>query len=141
MAKHSNAGTNRQFAQLVTSDGVDWIREIADQGLSQSKAVLDGYLTIGKKAVETADRQVTDTSKRSILVAEKTLSNTFEFARELLAVREPQQLATSQSEFVSRQTEIFADQMKVLGQNARDGGVEIAHATARVAQRTLRHSG
>ena len=116
--------------------GLDWFREVADQGLSQSQAVLDGYLAIGKRAFENADRQTNDMNKRSMLVAEETLSNAFDFAHKLVAVRDPQQLATLQSEFVSRQAEIFAEQMKVLGQNVLQSGNEIAHASMRAAEHT-----
>jgi len=41
-----------------------------------------------------------------------TLSNAYDFAHKLVSVREPQQLATLQTDFVSRQAQIFADQMK-----------------------------
>jgi hypothetical protein len=116
--------------------GLDWFRDIADQGLSQSQAVLDGYLAISKRAFENADRQTNDMNKRSMLVAEETLSNAFDFAHKLVAVRDPQQLATLQSEFVGRQAEIFAEQMKVLGQHALQSGNEMADATMRAAERT-----
>jgi hypothetical protein len=144
MAKRSHAGTGnaRGFAgngaqQMMgaANFGVNWFRDVADQGLNQSKAVLDGYLAISKKAFENADRQATDMNRRSMLVAEETLSNAFDFAHKLVSVREPQQLATLQSEFVSRQAEIFADQMKVIGQTAMQRGNEIAGATVREAQR------
>jgi hypothetical protein len=148
MAKRSRAatGNTQQFADFAnngaqrmmgaTNFGVNWFREVADQGLNQSKAVLDGYLAISKKAFENADRQATDMNRRSMLVAEETLSNAFDFAHKLVSVREPQQLATLQGEFVSRQAEIFADQMKVLGQAAMQRGSEMADATMREAERT-----
>jgi hypothetical protein len=150
MAKRSHAatGNTREFADLAsngaqqmmgaTSFGVNWFREIADQGLSQSKAVLDGYLAISKKALENADRQAIDMNRRSMLVVEETLSNAFDFAHKLVSAREPQQLATLQSEFVSRQAEIFADQMKVLGKTALQRGNEMADATVREAERMRR---
>ena len=145
MAKQSDAATGnaRQAFDIGAQQmmgaagfGVNWFRAIADQGLSQSKAVLDGYLAMSKKAFENADLQVTDMNRRSILVAEETLSNAFEFAHKLVSVKEPQQLATLQTEFVSRQAEIFAEQMKTLGQTARQSGQQMADAAVRAAEHT-----
>ena len=65
---------------------------------------------------ESFDRQATDISNRSMLIA-ATLSNAYHFAHKLVSVREPQQLATLQTEFVRRQAEIFADQMKDVSEN------------------------
>lgn len=125
----------------VANTGVDWFREIADQGLNQSKAVLDGYLSIGKKAFESVDRQAMNVNSRSMLVAEETLSNAFDFAHKLVSVRDPQQLATLQSEFASRQAEIFADQMKMLGRNAEQSGSDFAHAARREVERSRTRPG
>lgn len=132
----SNNGARQMMG--AANFGLDWFRDIADQGLSQSQAVLDGYLAISKRAFENADRQTNDMNKRSMLVAEETLTNAFDFAHKLVAVRDPQQLATLQSEFVSRQAAIFADQMKGLGQSAVQSGHEMADATMRAAERTRR---
>jgi hypothetical protein len=148
MAKRSNTATEnaREFSDYAarqmmgaTSFGVDWFREIADQGLNQSKSVLDGYFAISKKAVDNVDRQATDMSKRSMLLAEETLSSAFDFAHKLVSVRDPQQLAGLQSEFASRQAEIFADQMKILSQNALQSGNDIAQ-TAQAAMQTAERS-
>jgi hypothetical protein len=121
--------------------GANWFREIAEQGLNQSRAVLDGYLSISKKAVESADRQKSDFSNRSMLVAEETLSNAYDFAQKLVSVREPQQLASLQTEFVRRQAEIFADQMKNVSDNMMQDATDVMAASMRAAQRSKRRSG
>jgi hypothetical protein len=120
--------------------GANWLREVAEQGLNQSRAVLDGYLSISKKAVESVDRQATDISNRSMLIAEETLSNAYDFAHKLVSVREPQQLATLQTEFVRRQAEIFADQMKDVSENMMQEATDVAATSMRVAQRSKRRS-
>jgi Phasin protein len=63
-----------------------------------------------------------------MLIAEETLSNAFDFAQKLVSVREPQQLATLHSEFVGRQAQIFADQMKDVGQKIMHGTNDLADA-------------
>jgi hypothetical protein len=114
--------------------GANLFRDIAEQGLDQSKAVLDGYMSISKKAVESADRQAT----RSMLIAEETLSNAYDFAHQLVTARDPTQLATLQTEFVRRQAEIFADQLKDVSQNMMHEASEVAAASMRVAKRSKR---
>src|SRR5262245_18502303 len=120
--------------------GADWFREIANEGLNQSKAVQDGYFAISKRAFENVDRQAIDMNKRSMLVAEETLSNAFDFAHRLVSVRERQQLATLQSEFASRQAEIFADQMKMLSQNAMQSGSDFMQTARHEAERSRKRS-
>ena len=95
----------------VTNLGADWYRDIVEQGLNQSRAVLEGYMSISKKAVEGVDR----VGIRSIRIAQETLSNAYDLAHKLLSVRGPHQLASLQTEFVRRETEIFSDQLKDAG--------------------------
>ena len=83
---------------------------------------------------ESFDRQATDISNRSMLIA-ATLSNAYHFAHKLVSVREPQQLATLQTEFVRRQAEIFADQMKDVSENRMQEATDVA-ATQRSKRRS-----
>ena len=64
-----------------------------------------------------------------------TLSNAYHFAHKLVSVREPQQLATLQTEFVRRQAEIFADQMKDVSENRMQEATDVA-ATQRSKRRS-----
>jgi hypothetical protein len=146
MAKRPETSSSRAFARnadqamYAASFGANWFRDIAEQGLNQSRAVLDGYLSISKKAVESVDRQAADLSNRSMLIAEETLANAYDFAHKLVSVREPQQLATSQTEFVRRQAEIFADQMKDVSRNMMNEATDVAAKSMRVAQRSKRRA-
>jgi hypothetical protein len=147
MAKRPKTTSSRAFADqsadqamYAANFGANWFREVAEQGLNQSRAVLDGYLSISKKAVESVDRQATDISNRSILIAEETLSNAYDFGHKLVSVREPQQLATLQTEFVRRQAEIFADQMKDASENMMQEATDAAATSMRVAQHSKRRS-
>ena len=48
-------------------------------------------------------------------LAAETLSNTFDFAHNIVHAREPQELLQLQSEFISRQAQAVAEQSKELG--------------------------
>ena len=73
-------------------------------------------------------------------VAEQTLSNAFEFAHKAIRVREPQELAQIQSEFVSRQTEVIGGQAKELGQRMMQGAQEVGNAAQEGTAQSRRRS-
>ena len=97
MAKNPTdfAQQNTERAVQATNYGMNWMREIAEQNLNQSKAALEGLLMITRKAVDDIDHQASVVRERSLLLAEETLSNTFDFAQKLVRMREPQELAST----------------------------------------------
>ena len=86
MAKGTSdfANQNAEKAVQATNFGMNWMREIAEQNLDQSKAAMDGFLMIARKALDGVDQQMSVICKTSMLFAEQTLSNTFDFAHKLL---------------------------------------------------------
>ena len=120
------------FARQSTEQAVqatDWMRAIAEQNLNQSKAAFEGLLTIARNAVRGVDQQAAAIREHSMLFAEETLSNTFDFAHKLVRMREPQEFAQIQTEFVSRQAQVLGDQTKELGERIMQG-VDDAAKTA-----------
>jgi len=143
MAKNPTdfAQQNTERAVQATNYGMNWMREIAEQNLNQSKAALEGLLMITRKAVDDIDHQASVVRERSLLLAEETLSNTFDFAQKLVRMREPQELAQLQSEFVSRQAQVLGDQTNELGQSMMQGADEVANTTMQgVAESSRRRS-
>ena|SRR5215472_1674267 len=129
------AKSTMDFAQQNTERAVqatNWVCALAEQNLNQSKAALEGLLTIARNAVRTVDRQSSTICEHSIAAAEQTLSNAFDFAHKVIRIKEPQELAQIQSDFVSRQAQVLADQTKELGQRMQrmmEGVQEIEKAT------------
>src|SRR6266516_939497 len=77
------------FARQSTEQAVqatDWMRAIAEQNLNQSKAACEGLLTIARNAVSGVDQQAAFI-RDSMLFAEETLENTFDFAHKLVRMR------------------------------------------------------
>src|SRR6266511_5366181 len=73
------------FARQSTEQAVqatDWMRAIAEQNLNQSKAAFEGLLTLARSAVSGVDQQAAF-MRDSMLFAEETLENTFDFAQKL----------------------------------------------------------
>jgi hypothetical protein len=128
--------TERAFE--VTSYSLNWMREMAERNLNQSKAALEDLLTITRKAVDDMDHQAAVIREHSISLMEETLSNTFDFAHKLVQMKEPQELAQLQSEFVSRQAQVVGDQTKELGQSIAQGASEVAKTAMREAAESSR---
>jgi hypothetical protein len=108
------ARNTMDFAQQNTERAVqatDWMRAIAEQNLNQSKAAFEGLLTIARNAVRGDDHQAAFI-RGSMMFAEETLSNTFDFAHKLVRMREPQEFAQIQTEFLSRQAQVLGDQTR-----------------------------
>ena len=124
------ARSTMDFAQPTTERATDWMRAIAEQNLNQSKAAFEGLLTVARKAVRDVDQQTAAICEHSMTFAEETLSNTFDFGHKLMHMKEPQELAQIQSEFVSRQAQLLGDQTKELGQRIMQG----AHDAAKTAR-------
>jgi hypothetical protein len=126
------AKSTMDFAQQNTERAVqatNWVRAIAEQNLNQSKAALEGLLTIARNAVRNGDRQSSPICEHSIAAAEQTLSNAFDFAQKVIRIKEPQELVHIQSDFVTRQAQVLGDQAKELGQRMMEGVQGIEKAT------------
>jgi hypothetical protein len=127
---------NAQRTVQATNYGMSWLREIADQNLNQSKITADSWLTVTRKAVEALDQQASAIRQQSMVVAEETLSNTFDFLHRLSRMKDPHEFAQIQSDFVSRQAQIVGDQTKEFGQTIMKGASEITEITETSVART-----
>jgi hypothetical protein len=78
------AQQNTERAVQATNYGMNWMRQIAEQNLTQSRAALEGWLMITRKAVDGMDEQASAIRERSIFLAEETLANTFDFVQKLV---------------------------------------------------------
>src|SRR5438552_14571234 len=94
---------NPEQAMQVAGYGMDWIREITEQSLNQSRTVVERFLATARKAADSIDHHACEIRERSMSLAAETVSNTFNFAHKVARVREPQELVQLQSEFISRQ--------------------------------------
>jgi hypothetical protein len=132
------ARSTMDFAQQNTEQATDWMRAIVEQNLNQSKAAFDGLLTVTRNAVRDVDQQTAAICEHSLTFAEETLSNTFDCAHKLMRMKEPQELARIQSEFVSRQAQLLGDQTKELGQRIMQGAHDAARAAREAAAEPAR---
>ena len=117
MAKGTTNFTRQTTEQTVQT--TDWIRAIAEQNLNQSKAAFESLLTIAQNAASGVDQQAAFI-RDSMLFAEETLENTFDFAHKLVRMKEPQEFARIQTEFFGRQAQVLAGSGQRIMQDVND---------------------
>jgi hypothetical protein len=83
MAKEPTTNFPEQSAQSAMQVQ-NWLREMMEQNLNQTRSVLDGLLTTASKAVAGIDQRATEIRGRTMSLAQETLSNTFDFANKLV---------------------------------------------------------
>ena len=106
---------NAERAMQVANYGMDSMRKMTEQSLNQSKALFEGILTTTRKTVENIDQQAREIRERSMSLAAETLSNTFDFAHNIVHAREPQELLQLQSEFKSAKRRQLQNKAKSWG--------------------------
>jgi hypothetical protein len=126
---------NSERAMQAASLGMNWARELTEQSINQNRLLLDGMFKVTRKMSEEFEDQASAIRQHSISLTAKTLSNALDFGQKLTRLKEPQELAELQSEFISRQSQAFADHTKELGQKIRSGTEKMANtATAATAR-------
>jgi len=105
-----------QRAIEATNFGMNWIREIAEQNIGQTKSAVETLLIATRKAIDGLNQQGSVIHQHSLMLVERTLSNTLEFGNNVVRASEPQDLIRLQSEFMTKQAELLAEHAKNLEQ-------------------------
>ena len=132
MARDSTefAQQSGERAMQAVAFGMTWAREFAEDGFSQGKQALDGFLRVSRKMAEDFENQACAMRENATALTEKTLSNTMEFGQKLARAKEPQEFAQCQSEFLARQAQAVADQTKVFGERMQKAVREFAQSAS-----------
>ena len=106
------AGTTPQFE--IPTD----MREITEQSMSQVKTAINAYLDFWKRSVPENVVGGSALSDKILASAEMNLASAFEFAGRLAQVRDVQELAKLQMDFIQAQMQAMTEQAKDLGETA-----------------------
>jgi hypothetical protein len=93
-----------------------------------------------RKLFEGFGHQTSAVSERSLDLVEQAFSNAFDFGQKIVRIKDPQELAQAHSEFVSRQTQLLAEQTQHLGQTLTREVGEMATAVPKAVETTRRRS-
>jgi len=115
-------------AMETANFGLTWAHEFVEQTLNQSKVALDGFLNASNKMAKDFESQSSAIREHTTALTEKALSNSVDYGKKCLRAKEPEQFLQLQTEFMSQQAQIFADQTKELGQKIQSA-TQAAYAT------------
>jgi hypothetical protein len=132
------ANSNQQNANAI--QGTEWMRHTTDQFLNQSKTMWEGSLTTARDAFDGVEQQASEIRGRLLSLTEATLSNSFDFALKIVQARDPQDLLQIESDFISRQAQLIAEQSKQMGESAMQGAQKVGRMTSQRMQETSRRA-
>ena len=130
------AQQNAERAMESANFGLARTREFAEQTLSQSKAALSGFLKASDKIAKTFESQSSAIREQTTVLTEKALSNSVDFGQKVLRAKELDELVRLQTEFMSQQAQIFAEQTKELGQKIQSATQTAYNTLADAARKT-----
>jgi hypothetical protein len=131
------ASSNQQNAANAMQ-GTKWIRHTTDQFLNQSKTMWEGSLTTARDAFEGVEQQASEIRGRLLSLTEATIANSFDFAFKIVQARSPQDLLQIESEFISRQAQLIAEQGKQIGESAMQGAQKMGRMTSQRVEEASR---
>ncbi len=137
MAKHPTEFTQQstELALQTATVGMNWFRQIAEHNLKQSRASMEELVRMARRIADDFGNHASAICEHSMSLAEETISNTFDCGFKLARLREPQELAQLQTDFVSRQAQAIAEQTKELNERFVKGAIELANTTAETVRR------
>jgi hypothetical protein len=77
---------NVERAKQAANYGMDWMRQLMEESLNQTRAIFDGFLSTARKTADSFDQQAAEVRERSMSMATDTLSNSIDFAHRALNV-------------------------------------------------------
>ena len=136
MEQSAFAQQNAERMMESANFGLTWTREFAEQTLNQTRAALDGFLKASNRIAKTFESQSSAIREQSTVFTEKALSNSVDFGQKFLRAKEPDELVRLQTEFVSQQAQLFAEQTKELGQKIQSATQTAYNTLADAARKT-----
>jgi hypothetical protein len=123
------AERNTERTLHATNYGLDWMRDVAEQYIHQSKAATRNILALTRETGDALGEQGSAMRERFAAAAEENISNVFECLHKLARVKDPRELVHIQSEFVSRQAQVLGDQTKEFGHTIMKSASEVTKTT------------
>lgn len=101
------------------------MRAFAEQSVAQAKKAFDGFMAAAQGAVSAMEGRATaaqegvkDMQRRAVSFAEQNVAASFDFARKLVAAKDPGEIMKLHADYVQAQMRTLGDQARELGQAA-----------------------
>jgi hypothetical protein len=125
-----HAEQNFERTMRMANFGADYIRHFAEEGLNQTRTMMEGFLGTARKTADCFEQQSAEVTEKSISLARETLN----FVQRAMHVKEPHNLLQLQTEFMGKQAELLADQSKHLVESFTRGVNEAPKAHSDLAE-------
>jgi phasin family protein len=102
------------------------MRKVTEQSMEQVRTAINGYLQFFQRAVPGNVMGGSELSNKILGYAERNVANAFEFAQKLVQVKDVQDLAKLQMEFIQSQMQAMTEQAKDLSEAATKSIMESA---------------
>src|SRR5262249_39566790 len=100
--------------------GFTGARAVAAPNFKQNQTAMGGVLKASNKIAKTFEGQSSAIREQTTVLTEKALANSVDFGQKFLRAKEPDELVRLQTEFMSQQAQIFAEQTKELSQKIQN---------------------
>ena len=101
------------------------MRVFAERSVEQAKQAFDGFISAAHQAVnafegqaESARKGARQVTEKAMGFAEKNITNSFEFAQQLVRAKDVQEVLKLQADFMRGQMQVLAEQVRELGETA-----------------------
>ena len=101
------------------------LRKVTEQSIEQVRNGINGYLEFFQRGIPSIVMGTSETSKKVFGYAERNVASAFEFEK-LVQVRDVQDLAKLQMEFIQGQMQALTEQAKDLSKTATKAVIESA---------------
>jgi len=102
------------------------MRKVTEQSMEQVRTAINGYLQFFQRAVPGNVMGSSELSNKVFGYAERNVANAFEFAQKLVQVKDVQDLAKLQMEFIQSQMQAMTEQARELTEAATKSIMESA---------------
>jgi hypothetical protein len=126
---------NTERAMQAADVSLNWFRQTAEHNFKQSKVAVEELVELTRRMAGEFNNQASALCQHSMSLAEETISNTFDCSSKLLRLKDPQELAQIQTDFVSRQAQAIADQTKELNERFVKGAEVLTHTLSESTRR------
>jgi phasin len=99
--------------------------KLAEQSVEHAKQAFDDWMTATKRAVSAVEGQTAavhsnarELQRQALGFAERNVRSSFEFAQRLMQARSPEEAAKLHADFISEQMRVLGDQARELGLRA-----------------------
>jgi phasin len=100
------------------------MRAFAEKSIAQARQAFDGYIAAAHNAVsafegqaETARKGAKDVTEKAIAFAQQNIAGSFEFAQQLMAAKDVQDVLKLQADYVRKQMQVLTEQARELGES------------------------